>query len=100
MTDNFSAQTDPDITDDIIDDEPTATTRLDREASAFLAQADTKPFAPTTSVRKAVREDLDHGRQWARHRTDAARDAIVEQPLVSTFYALGAGVLIGLLLRR
>lgn len=99
MTDTYGAAPNEDLTDDITE-EPTATTRLDREASAYLAQSEGRTFQPTTSVRKAVREDLGQGRQWARAKADAARDAIVEQPLTTTLYAIGAGVLIGLLLRR
>lgn len=98
MTDTFGAAPN-EFTDDITD-EPTATTRLDREASAFLEKSERRASNATTSVRKAIREDLDHGREWTRAKVDSTRDAIVEQPLTSTLYALGAGVLIGLLLRR
>lgn len=96
MTDINNAEN---ITDDIVET-PSATTRLDREASAFLERSERRAFGPTTSVRKAVREDLDHGRQWARTRVGATRDAITDQPMTSALYALGAGVLIGLLLKR
>ena len=96
MTDATGPET---FTDDIVD-EPSSATRLDREASAFLKRSERRTFEPTTSVRRAVREDIDEGRQWARARAEAARDAITDQPMVSTLYALGAGVLIGLLLRR
>jgi ElaB/YqjD/DUF883 family membrane-anchored ribosome-binding protein len=95
MTDAFSAATPDDI-----DDEPSPTTRLEREADALLERGESRSFEPTTSLRRAVREDIGQGRDWARARADAARDAIVDQPLSSTLYALGAGVLIGLLLRR
>lgn len=98
MTDTFGATPD-DFADDI-NDEPSATTRLDREASAFLAQADRTASGATTSVRKAIREDLDHGREWTREKVESTRDAIVEQPLTSAIYALGVGILIGLLIRR
>jgi ElaB/YqjD/DUF883 family membrane-anchored ribosome-binding protein len=96
MTDPYGA---PTSTDDILD-EPETTRRLDREASALLAEAEGKTFGSTTSVRQAVREDLTHGKEWAQMRAEAARDAIVDQPVASTLYALGIGVLIGLLLRR
>jgi len=86
-------------TDDI-DDEDSSTTRLDREASAYLTETEGRAFTPTTSIRQAVREDMDHGRQWARARIEATRDAMVDRPLATAAYAVGAGVLIGLLLRR
>lgn len=85
--------------DEIHDDE-TPTTRLDREASDYLKRSEGRSFAPTTSVRQAVQDDIAHGRQWARDKASASRDAIVEQPLISAAYAVGIGVLIGLLLRR
>lgn len=96
MTDINGAEN---FTDDIVE-EPSTATRLDREASAFLSRSERRPSGPTTSVRQAVREDLDQGRQWARDRVGATRDAITDQPMISTLYALGAGVLIGLLIRR
>ncbi len=96
MTETYGA---PTLADDITDDE-TATARLDREASDILARAEGRTFASTTSVRRAVREDLHEGRLWARAKADATREAIVEQPLKTALYAIGAGVLIGLLLRR
>lgn len=99
MTDTYGAAPNEDAVDDITE-EPTAADRLDREASAYLSQSEWRTFKPTTSVRKAIREDLEQGRQWARARADIAREAIVEQPLTTALYALGAGVLIGLLLRR
>lgn len=95
MTDAFGASTPEDIIE-----EPSPTTRLEREADALLERGESRSFEPTTSLRRAVREDIGQGRDWARARADAARDAIVDQPLSSTLYALGAGVLIGLLLRR
>ena len=95
MTDAYGAT----IADDI-NDEPSPTTRLEREANALLERSESRSFEPTTSLRRAVRDDIDQGRDWARARADAARDAIVDQPLNSTLYALGAGILIGLLLRR
>lgn len=98
MTDPFVTSTSPDD----IQDEPMSTRKLDQEASAILAAADgeARSFGSTTSVRQAVREDLTHGKEWAQMRAEAARDAIVDQPMKSTLYALGIGVLIGLLLGR
>ncbi|CAN5232551.1 hypothetical protein BH10PSE1_BH10PSE1_17820 [soil metagenome] len=96
MTDTYGAAP---IVDDI-SDEDTAGSRLDRDASDYLARSENRAFGPTTSVRQAVRDDLTQARQIAREKAEAARDAIVEQPLKTALYAVGAGVLIGLLLRR
>lgn len=51
-------------------------------------------------LRGAVRSDIENGRDWARHRAEQARSHIADRPVEATFYALGVGVLIGLLLRR
>lgn len=96
MTDAYGT---PTASDDILD-EPETTRSLDQEASAILAEGEGKTFGASTPVRQAVREDLSQGKQWARMRAEAAREAIVDQPMTSTLYALGVGVLIGLLLRR
>ena len=90
--------------DDIIDDD-TESARLDRQASDLLANADLRaaeerPFAPTTSIREAVREDLGQTREWARSRVSSTREAIIDEPVKATLYAVVAGVLIGVLLRR
>jgi ElaB/YqjD/DUF883 family membrane-anchored ribosome-binding protein len=88
------------IIDEILDDDDTASVRLDRAATERLARAESRAFASTTSVRQAVRDDIAQGRDWARAKAEITRDAIVEQPLKSALYAVGVGVLIGLLLRR
>ena len=64
------------------------------------AQAEGRSFDPVTSVRQAVRDDLSHGRTWARTRMEHTREAIQDEPLKTMSYAAGVGVLIGLLLRR
>ncbi|WP_396593437.1 hypothetical protein [Brevundimonas sp. R86498] len=51
-------------------------------------------------LRGAVRSDFENGRDWARQRAERARVRIADRPVESTVYALGVGVLIGLLLRR
>ena len=52
------------------------------------------------SLRQAVREDLAEGRQWVQTRAERAQDAIRDEPIRTTLYALGVGLLIGLLIRR
>ena len=89
----------PTYADDIDDVDATAD-RLDRKASAYLADAEDRTFAKTSSIRQAVRDDIHEGRAWARAKADAARDAVVEEPIKTAVLAVGVGVLIGLLLRR
>ena len=96
MTETYS---NPLTADDILDDE-TDSARLTREADALIARSEGRSFDRTASVRQAVREDLAEGRQWARQRGELARDTIRDQPLKTAAYAVGLGVIIGLLLRR
>ena len=93
MTESYAGSPSPDDIDERADS-PGA--RLSRQADAILADAEGRPFARTTSVRQAVRDDLAQGRRWTADRADRAREAILEEPL----HALGVGVLLGLLLRR
>ena len=101
MTDPYTgASTYDSSLDEVVDDADQRTATLDRRADALLAQAEGRSYAPVTSVRQAVREDIDHGREWARARVARTRDVIQDQPLKTTAYAVGLGVLIGMLLRR
>lgn len=50
------------------------------------------------SVDRAVHK-LDSGRQWARLQTERAQEHVRSHPLRTTAYALGAGVVAGLVLR-
>ena len=97
MTESYAGSPSPDDIDERADS-PGA--RLSRQADAILADAEGRPFARTTSVRQAVRDDLAQGRRWTADRADRAREAILEEPLKATLHALGVGVLLGLLLRR
>ena len=71
----------------------------DREADALLAKGD-RASARVSSVRQAVREDAAQVRERVNQRVAQARDGIREEPMRTTLYALGLGVLIGMLLRR
>ncbi len=97
MTDAYTGSPRPDVIDDL---EDTSSARLSRQADAILADAEERPYTRTTSVRQAVRDDLAQGRQWSAERAERTREAILEEPLKATLYALAAGVVIGLLLRR
>jgi ElaB/YqjD/DUF883 family membrane-anchored ribosome-binding protein len=79
-------------------DAPSAT--LDRQADDLLRAGREPEVRRVESVRAAAREDLQASRAWARARADRVQGAIQEEPLRATLYALGLGVLIGLLLRR
>lgn len=67
---------------------------------ALDAEGDRKAFAREQGLRQALRSDIDTGREWARDRATLARTRIEEEPLKATLYALAAGVLIGIVLRR
>lgn len=86
--------------DDIVDDADPRTASLDRQADDLLARSEGRSFRPTTSVRQAIREDIGEGRAWARSRAEQTTEAIREEPMKAALYAVGVGVLIGLLLRR
>ena len=101
MTDPLAgAQMNTPTLDDIVDDADPRTASLDRQADAILAQSEGRSFGPTTSIRQAVRDDIGDGRDWARSRAESARGAIRDEPLKAAAYAVGLGVMIGLLLRR
>lgn len=82
--------------DDIEIGVDTPSARLDRQADALLEDAS---FSPRP-LRRAVREDAAEFRAWGRERAGQVREAVEGEPVKATLYALGAGVLIGLLLRR
>ena len=86
--------------DDIIPEDDSLTQRLDRQADAILAADEGRSFEDTTSIRQAVREDADMIRQKVVGRVELARDGIRDNPMKTTLYALGVGVIVGLLLRR
>ena len=86
--------------EDILDDADDRRVRLDRAGDRWMADAEARTFAREQGLREAVRSDIETGRDWARERAFVARMKIEQKPLKATVYALGVGVLIGLLLRR
>lgn len=89
------------VADDIIDDGfDRPSTLLDRAADRILLEDAARERRRVASVRRALGEDLAQGRAWSRARADQARLAVEAEPLRATLYALGAGVVLGLLLRR
>lgn len=86
--------------EDIVDDIDTRRETLDTEGDRWMVDGERKAFAREQGLRQALRNDIDTGRTWARDRATLARTRIEEEPMKATLCALGAGVLIGILLRR
>ncbi len=86
--------------EDIVDDLDTHREALDAEGDRWIVEGERKAFAREQGLRQALRSDIDAGRGWARDRASLAKSRIEEEPLKATLYALGAGLLIGILLRR
>ena len=91
--------TGPTSPEDIEDDPDAASARLQREADEILAEGEAKGFGPKP-VHEAMREDARAARDWSRARTERLRRAVEDEPVKATFYALGLGVVIGLLIAR
>lgn len=95
MTDPYSA---PIRAEDIEDAGDTVSARLDREADAVLDAG--TPASGPRPLRNAVREDAAMAREWGRQRAARLRGAVETRPVKATLYALGLGVVIGLLVAR
>lgn len=93
MTDSVR---DPSI--EVVEQDDDMTAALDRQADAFLEANEGR--RPTVSIGESVRQDLEILRQNARSRSGEAREQIVAHPQKSVLYALGVGVLLGLILAR
>ena len=96
MTDTYSG---PTSIEDIEDDTDGAAAGLDRRADAILAAAEHQT-AGSRPLRQAVREDAAQARDWGRNRAGRLRVAVEAEPMKATLYALGLGVLIGMLAAR
>lgn len=86
--------------DDIVLEDDDLTHRLDRQADALIAEDEARSFRPVGSVRQAVRDDAHIIRERLADRVETTRDAIRDDPVRATLYALGVGVVLGMLLRR
>jgi hypothetical protein len=84
--------------DDIVVEDDGLTQRLDREADAILASGEDE--GSVASVRQAVKDDAERVRQKVADQIDDAREGIRDEPIRMTLYALGLGVIIGMMLRR
>ncbi|WP_293827119.1 hypothetical protein [uncultured Brevundimonas sp.] len=84
--------------DDIVVEDDGLTQRLDREADAILASGEEEDSV--ASIRQAVKDDAERVRQKVADQIDDAREGIRDEPIRMTLYALGLGVIIGMMLRR
>lgn len=96
MTETYTG---PTFADDIDDGAETPASRLDREADAIL-QRDEMRSLGVRPVRQALKEDARLVRDWGRARAGQLRHTVEEEPVRYSLYALGIGVLIGLLAAR
>lgn len=94
MTETYTG---PTHVEDIEDDADTSTAALDRRADEILAE---DRSSGARSLRQAIREDAATARGWGRTRTERLREAVETEPVKATLYALGIGVVIGLLVAR
>jgi len=96
MTETFTRPTSPED----IDNEPDLdSARLEREADAILLEGEARAFAPRP-IHEAVREDALAAGAWTRTRAERLRRAVEDEPMRATFYALGLGLVIGMLIAR
>ncbi len=90
----------PPSPDDIVLEDEGLTRRLDREADALIAAGERRSFGGAKPLHVAVREDALLIRDRFTGRVELARDGIRDHPMKTTLYALGVGVIVGMLLRR
>lgn len=94
MTETYTGPTN---VEDIEDDADSATATLNRQADDILAEDRSFGARP---LRQAIREDAVQARDWGMTRTERLREAVEAEPVKATLYALGIGVVIGLLAAR
>ena len=96
MTETYTGPTRP---EDIEDADELESARLEREADAILLEGEARTFSPRP-IHEAVREDVAAAGDWGRTRTARLRRAVEDEPMKATLYALGLGVVIGMLVSR
>jgi len=97
VTDTQAADT---YVEDIDDGLDAPSAQLEREADAILAEADAAAEAAPRPLRQAVREDARMASDWGRSRAQRLRGSVEADPVRASLYALGIGVVIGLLAAR
>jgi hypothetical protein len=96
MTETYAGQT---AVEDIVEDDDVVSAELERQADAILLEAEEQASGPRP-LRQAVREDATTARDWGRQRAVRLRGVVEAEPVKATLYALGIGVVIGLLAAR
>ena len=96
MTDPYAGST---PVEDIMDEADAPSAGLDRQADAILRDGDDCATG-ARPLRQAVREDVALARDWTRRKAGGVRGAVRTEPMKATLYALGLGVVIGLLIAR
>ena len=96
MTDAYTGQIRP---EDIDNQPDLESARLEREADAILMEGEVRAFGPRP-IHEAVRQDALAARAWSRTRAERLRRAVEDEPMRATLYALGLGVVIGMLISR
>ena len=91
--------TGPTSPEDIDDEVSPEQARLEQEADAILLEGEARAFGPRP-IHEAVREDAAAARDWSRRRAERLRRAVEDEPMKATLYALGIGVVIGMLISR
>ena len=82
-----------------IDDGAGTMAAAERQADAGLRQDPDGP-GDVRHLRQAVREDTTAARDWGRNRAGRLKGAVESDPVKASLYALGLGVVIGLLISR
>lgn len=95
MTETYTGQTRPDDTVDEDLDAPSA--QLDRQADILLEEGRAYGAPP---IHRSMREDAEAMRAWGADRAGRVREAVEAEPMRAALYALGLGVVIGMLMRR
>ncbi|MBU1384570.1 MAG: hypothetical protein KKG14_04845 [Alphaproteobacteria bacterium] len=96
---NAGPSTGPTPSEDLYDNVDLESARLEREADALLTDAETGSSGPKP-IHDAVREDAQAARDWSVERAERLRRAVEDEPVKATLYALGIGVVIGMLISR
>jgi len=96
MSETYTGQIRPEDIEDAVELE---SARLEREADAILLEGEARAFGPRP-IHEAVREDAAAARAWGRTRAERLRHAVEDEPMKATLYALGLGVVIGMLVAR
>lgn len=86
--------------DDIVLEDDSLTHRLDVAADDVIAAGERRSFDRPESLHGAVKADATRLREGVEDGVVQARERIRQSPERATLYALGIGVILGMLLRR